>query len=261
MNKQEWQYSTSMFRELLSKLNEGNFQRRVKYRFGLQFNPMFGFYHLWDGLGYDLEHGEPLTVATIKLRPKTTTVRLLPEYLFKNELSKFKLPDRKTILIESGNVSRHDGWVHNRIHSRVERRIQRGGEASELIQRITHYGGSFVNGMVLSFDELEESYRTFRLDHDRNQVMRRAEEQYVRQRSGGLQNTMRSSTGFNDYQQTYFGRPMEQVQEALNGMITEGTSVNESTIISAVDRLDELNVPRDDSYNRETLRRLINRDI
>lgn len=116
MNRADWQYTSSCFRELLRKLGEEDFRVRVKYRFGLQYNPMFGFYHLWDG-------ADERTVAIIKLRPKNVVIRYNPDFLMKKELLKLRLPDRKSIFILSDNICRHDSWAR-RIQPRCERRMR-----------------------------------------------------------------------------------------------------------------------------------------
>lgn len=123
MNRREYEYSSRCFRGLLKYLGEGDFRRRVKYRFGLQFNPMFGFYNLWDGLTD--EHHLPQSIATIRLKEKTAIVRIAPEdFPFKEQLLKMRLPERDTIFVPSMNIRRHDQWVHNMLQPHVERRIQ-----------------------------------------------------------------------------------------------------------------------------------------
>lgn len=313
MNRDEWQYSSSCLRQLLNKLAEGDFQKRVKYRFGLQFNPMFGFYHLWDGLGYDLEHGEPSTVATIKLRPKTATLRYYPEYIFKEQLLKFKLPDRQTVFIESDNVSRHDSWAHNRIHANVERRVRERRDflerenrerpphsvlmeitlsnmeaaysglqmtssstvtpfthttlltvvfnsqehlennraiAQEMLHRIMRLGTRLDEHRTWTFDEIESIHRTSEAQHEEH---RRLEEEYVRQRTAGLQ--ARQNAFYDVNRQTFYGRPMEQIQEYMN---VTGTAVNEANLQNAVRHMDELNIPRESMWDSEAIRRLTN---
>lgn len=123
MNREEYNYCSSSLRKLLSLLGEGDFRRRVKYRFGLQYNPRFNFYHLWDG-----EQAREVgigTRATIKLLPDKAIVRVWKsDFPFKEQLLKFQLPDRESIFIPSVHVTKHDSWIEARIQSHINRRIQ-----------------------------------------------------------------------------------------------------------------------------------------
>lgn len=124
MTRKEYEYNQHALRRLLHNLSQGDFLKRVQYRYALQFNPLFGYYHLWDGAGLDEEHQEPLTLATLKLRPKSVIIRHRPEFQVLPQLLKFTLPDRESKFVVSENINRHDDWVHQRIQSRVERRMQ-----------------------------------------------------------------------------------------------------------------------------------------
>lgn len=122
MNREEYNYCSSALRKLLSLLGEGDFRRRVKYRFGLQYNPRFKFYHLWDGEQAQVGAG---TRATIKLLPEKAIMRLgEADFPFKEQMLKFQLPDRETIIIPSTHINTHDTWIHDRIQSHIDRRIQ-----------------------------------------------------------------------------------------------------------------------------------------
>lgn len=141
MNREDWEYSTHSLRKLLHKFHEEDgFEhgrdRAVEYRFGVQFNPMFDFYNLYDAI-------EGSSIATIALKGETRggtykehmLMRYLPTTPFKYELGKFRMPDKKHIFLPSDNVVRHDGWVRNNLHSRCERAIRERRDFLE-VQRL-----------------------------------------------------------------------------------------------------------------------------
>lgn len=142
MNREKWQFATHSLRNILRSLStEDNFTRKIEYRFGLQWNPMFGFFHLydgWNGCG---------TIATIKLSPETAILRYLQGNLFSHEIEKLKVEDRKTILVPSENVGRHDDWVRPRLQGRIDREIQR----HEVQEREDFLEGTLPRGNSLTF--------------------------------------------------------------------------------------------------------------
>lgn len=272
MNRQEYEYCASAFRGLLHNLAEGDFRRRVKYRFGLQFNPMFGFYHLWDGAN----DPHPHTLATLKLRPKTVTIRHLPNFMFKEELLKFTLPERKSVFILSENVGRHDDWVHQRIQSRVERRMQQRAsflatEQNPFILNIQISPGTLVNGQMLpttqririQFDSEQDMIinaaiaerkvreilswgQTFGDDEGITFAYLIELHRMLEQTVGQLQERQamyQNQADYNIANNQYMGRVTGQIQ---SWMETTGVATyNEANIHAAVRAMDEANVPRE----------------
>lgn len=109
----------------MHKFNEEDtFQRRVAYKYGLQFNSRVGFYHLWDS---SVAH----SVATIRLTDDKAIVRYVPEWMFLEQLLKFRLDEGETVFVPSNNVCNHDGFIHDRIQNRCERAVQMYNRSSE----------------------------------------------------------------------------------------------------------------------------------
>lgn len=124
--RSEWEYATSSLRKLLSGYNSGetNMNGIAEYRFGSVWNPMFGFFHVWDGLlEVGVEGSMPGgTIATI--RPgDTARVRFDPNSDFRYEIQKFLMPP-KTTFVASETLRRHDHWVGERIHNTVHSLIR-----------------------------------------------------------------------------------------------------------------------------------------
>lgn len=129
MNRVEWEHNTHSLRKLLHKFSEedgflSGVDRAVECRFGVQFNPMFEYFHVWDAV-------DKQTIATVKLGYDPNNrylerflMRYLPTTLFKEELLKFKISGRKGRFLPSDNVTRHDEWVGYQLQSRCERSMR-----------------------------------------------------------------------------------------------------------------------------------------
>lgn len=124
MTRQEWYKSTHNLRELLKELDENGSNRMVKYKFGLEFNPTFQYYHLWNGLAKN-------TMATVRILSDRVVVRYRPNSHYKYELLKMKFGKKKMVFIPSETLSRHRAWVRNRIQSRIERVLQEEGQVQQ----------------------------------------------------------------------------------------------------------------------------------
>lgn len=118
MNKQEWELSTKKLRTLLGLLETqgATAGREIKYKFAIDFNPMFGFYHLWNGVSKN-------TVCTVRITSKKVIVRYRPNSHYRYEIQKLKFGDKETVFVPSTNLSRHRSWMNRRVQDRVEQEI------------------------------------------------------------------------------------------------------------------------------------------
>lgn len=117
MDKQDWNYSAHSLRKLLHAFKEEDgFERKIEYRFALQYNPMFDFFHLWDGV-------EKKCLSTIRLG-EDTVVRFREDTPFKNEILKFRAEEGETKFSLSENLDRHREWLVHQVQQRTERAIE-----------------------------------------------------------------------------------------------------------------------------------------
>lgn len=121
MNRLEWRTSQYSIRALLHRFKEqgadSGVDRICEYKFGLVWNPRFGFHHIWNGIAKN-------TMATIRLTEDNVILRYRDNSFYKHEIAKFSLEGYKTVLVKSKNLSRHRDWVHHRIQTRVRDSIQ-----------------------------------------------------------------------------------------------------------------------------------------
>lgn len=146
MNRDTWEFATHSLRRLLHKLSEEEyFDRAVEYRFGLQFNPRFGYFNIWDAIAKDC-------LGSIKIDTKNVVVRYYPISDFRYEIQKFKMDDRKSIFIPSDNLQRNNDWISSRLQRRCERRIQEREAFLEVQRRVDN-----PNILAIRFPQISQN--------------------------------------------------------------------------------------------------------
>lgn len=120
MTQQEWKLSTRYLRTLIGEFERqgATASRSVKYKFALEFNPMFGYFHIWNGKSKN-------TMCTVRISRKKVVVRYRPGSHYRHELRKMKFDGKRMIFIPSDNLSRHRAWLFGRVQDRVEREMVR----------------------------------------------------------------------------------------------------------------------------------------
>lgn len=118
MNREEWNRSRHHLRKLLRDFKEdgGVTHRKVEYKFAVEYNQMFDYFHLWNGASRN-------TIATFKIGDRIV-VRYRPNSYYLSDILKFRVPGKKVIFVPSNNLSNHRSWVRDRVQRRVTEAMQ-----------------------------------------------------------------------------------------------------------------------------------------